>query len=293
VVRIAWNCWALAILCCTNGCLTPSSPTQKSVAWLKSVAGGEEDPDLIQIDAALLQRPVGDPFLNQEIWGAADQMVVSVDRRDALEANGFRTGQIVGITPAKLQELLRSERWCLNPRRRMVQSGNTVQQVVSEELPEVSYELKLGKQTETIDLQKVRFLFDVTASLTKDGKTRLKFLPKAENGEAQLPFEANPEQSAWTLKVERAARVYPDLAFEVDLTPNSYLIIGADLERTTSMAHRAFVDDVEGRETQRVLILRTARRMNNAVSSDPTLEDIARASSSPVLAAQAVRASRQ
>ena len=293
MARIAWKSLGIIVLCLAGGCVTPSAPAKTSMSWLKAIGGHDDNSELIQIDAALLERPIEDPFLSREIWGAADHMVVSLDRRDALEANGFRVGQIVGMTPSKLQELLRSERWCLDPRRRMVQSGNTIQQALSKEMPECSYEVKNGKEAETVELQKVRFLFDITATLTSDGKSRLKFVPKVENGEAQLPFEANPEKSSWTLKVDRAARVYPDLGWELNVAPNSYLIIGADLEMPNSLAYRAFVQDVDGRQVQRVLILRTSRRSKDAEPSEPTLEDIARASTSPPLAAQAVRASRQ
>jgi hypothetical protein len=293
VARFATKSLTLAVLCLLGGCVTPAAPTQTSMAWLKSLASHDDNSDVVQIDAALLERPIEDSFLSREVWGAADHMVVSVDRRDVLEANGFRVGQIVGMTPAKLQELLRSERWCLDPRRRMVQSGNTIPQALSKEMPECSYDVKIGKQVDSVQLQKVRFLFDITATLTPEGKSRLKFVPKVENGEAQLPFEANPDQSAWTLKVDRAARTYPDLGWELDLAPNSYVIIGADLEKPNSLAYRAFVQDVDGRQVQRVLILRTSRRVKDAEPNEPTLEDIARASSSPPLAAQAVRASRQ
>ena len=75
---------------------------------------------------ALLECPLGDPFINRELWKSTDEMMVDAERRIALEQNGLRVGQIVSMTPGALQDLLKSERACLNPRRRLLPAGQTV-----------------------------------------------------------------------------------------------------------------------------------------------------------------------
>src|SRR2546423_4873835 len=69
----------------------------------------------VQMDVALLERPLGDRYLNQTLWTYADETVVGLDARPQLDENGWRIGQIVGMPPGGLQTLLTSPRACLNP----------------------------------------------------------------------------------------------------------------------------------------------------------------------------------
>src|SRR5947209_2064071 len=71
----------------------------------------------VQMDVALLERPLGDRYLNETVWTYADETVVGLDARPHLDENGLRVGQIVGMPPGGLQTLLTSPRACLNPRR--------------------------------------------------------------------------------------------------------------------------------------------------------------------------------
>src|SRR5437773_2209530 len=64
--------------------------------------------DAVVIDFALLERRLGDPYLDKEIWTHTDQIVVDLDKNALLDDNGLRVGQIIGMTPADLQELLKS-----------------------------------------------------------------------------------------------------------------------------------------------------------------------------------------
>ncbi len=85
------------------------------------------------LDVAIIERPLGDSFLNQELWSEADEQAiradvgeqaVSLERKTALEKNGFRVGQVGGLMPpAKLLSLLLSPRSC-QPHRVQLHAGN-------------------------------------------------------------------------------------------------------------------------------------------------------------------------
>ena len=281
-----WYLVALPLLLSVWGCAVIPEPIQSGSLYrsMRAPAKGE-DSQVVKLDVAVLERPVGDAFLNHELWQHTDEMIVSLDRKAAVEDNGYRVGQIVGMTPSKLQELLTSPRCCLNPRQRIFASGNSVNIYLSSLWPQTEFEIQSGKNLLPATFDQARFGLDVKATLTADGRTKLQFTPKVETGEVQLPFQPDPIQQTWTLKVERPSKSYKEAGWEVVLGPGEYLVVGPILEKPKSLGHRSLVVE-EGASVQRLLVLRTSRT-TGADNGEPTLEDIARSGPSPCLAAQA------
>src|SRR4051795_2109167 len=108
--------WLPALL--AAGCVGPSEAV-RSTSWLSPFrpAPAVTGADVVHMDVALVERPVGDRYLNQGLWTVADEQVVALDHKAVLEDNGLRIGQFGGITPAGIDSLLRSERNNPNPRR--------------------------------------------------------------------------------------------------------------------------------------------------------------------------------
>jgi len=277
-----WRAWLLVVL--LSGCVN-TAPV-RSTSWMKRLNHGMGD-NVVQMDVYLLVRPVGDPFLNDTLWTHTDEMVVDPERRVALEENGLRAGQIVGAVPQTLQELLKSERWCLNPRRRMIPGGTSVPLYLSSPRGQTSFTLQGPGQSGEVSFDQARFALDVTPHPAAHGMTRLQFVPKVEHGEVQLPFKPDPKQAAWVLNVEKPSKTYPHLGFEVTVRPNEVLVIGARLDRPDSLGYRALVDEEGPERGQRVLVLRTASSSRRGDGGEPTLEDLARSTSAPPLALQA------
>lgn len=285
--RFSANLVLMLWLALLGGCAALPEPWQ-TTSWSKhpSSGSGSLDSQVVQLDVALLERPLGDPYLNKELWQYTDEMIIDMDHKAAVEDNGFRVGQIVGMTPAKLQELLKSERYCINPRRRLVPAGHSVSQYLGPVWPHCDYVVHQGKQSLETAVDQARFCLDVTPTLTSDGKTRLAFTPKVETGENALPFQPDPAQQSWTIRVEKPCRTYQDLGWEVVLAPGEYLVIGAMVQREKSLGQRSFVQEGSS-PVQRLLVLRTSRAPHGDTTGEPTLEDIARSSRSPCLARQA------
>src|SRR5437867_1929159 len=81
--------------------------------------------DYVQMDVALLERPIGDGYVNKDLWTHTDETIVGLDSKAMVDDNGFRVGRIVGLPPSGLQALLQSKRSCLNPRRWFLPTGAT------------------------------------------------------------------------------------------------------------------------------------------------------------------------
>src|SRR6267378_3848393 len=109
-------CVAFAAFVLT-GCATDKPVTSMSfLNRFRPLKPAISGPDVIQITVALLERPLHDRFLNNELWLIADEQIIPLERKACLEEAGFRIGQVNGLNPSGLQSLLTSERSCVSAR---------------------------------------------------------------------------------------------------------------------------------------------------------------------------------
>src|SRR5438128_12650702 len=94
-----------SVVGCTSG--APG----RSTAWFQTLPAfrGPVGPDVIQIEWAVIERPVGDHYINEDLWSLANEQIVPLERKDVLQDNGLRLAQIGGLLSAEFQEMLRSE----------------------------------------------------------------------------------------------------------------------------------------------------------------------------------------
>lgn len=215
--------------------------------------------NLVQLDVALLERPVGDPFLNGELWNYTDEQVVGLDRKGVLDGNGFRIGQIVGMPPGRLQALLTSERSCINPRRRLLPSGRSADQVLGPNWLHADFVVHHNGEAEEVSLDQAQFVLEVTPILAEDGRTTLRLVPKVQHGEAIPDWRPATDGSEWTFQMIRPHKAFTALSCEVNVTSNSYIVVGANFEQPDSLGYRSFVQDQDGIPVQRLLVMRLGR----------------------------------
>src|SRR5262245_60956339 len=104
------------------GCLTPD-PLPKSPWFDRFRAGGPQGADVVVMQIALIEQSIGDRYLDEELWSDVDGQAVALDHKAMLEDNGFRVGTLGGITPVRFQELITSERSCVNPHEKKMHAG--------------------------------------------------------------------------------------------------------------------------------------------------------------------------
>jgi hypothetical protein len=279
------------------GCAVPEAGRPSS--WLESFKSskGFLRPDVVQLDVALLERPVGDEFLNRDLWNFTDEQMIALERRPIVDENGFRVGLIVGMPPGAFQDLLASERSCINPRRRIVASGKATTQALGAPVAQAQFRVYHGGTPLEVRLDGAEFVLDVAPFLTEDGRTRLHFTPRVQYGEVTRDIRPAPDRSGFTMEMEKPSKTFPELAWEVTLAPHEFLVVGTRLDRPESLGFQAFIQEDASPPVQRLLVLRTARAAPEPEADDsPTLEDMARSSQSLPLAIQATlsaRAARQ
>ena len=108
-----------------------------------------------------------------------------------------------------------------------------------------------------------------------------------EHGEQTFPFQAVPDRSTWELRIEKAAKKYPELSWEVTLDVNQYLIIGGCPDREKSLGQTAFLQQEGSTAVQRLLVIRNCRSVTARDAHDKSVEELVRRDKSPPLALQA------
>src|SRR5260370_37731836 len=123
---------------------------------------GPTGADVIQLDVAVLEAPVPDPILNQDLWKLADELGYSPETQTLLEKNGFRVGQIGGIAPKELLDLLTSERRCVFSRRIQLRSGNSRSLVLGPTVDQCRFVLHENREERPENLGNGRYLVSVS-----------------------------------------------------------------------------------------------------------------------------------
>ncbi len=275
----------VVVLSALPGCLWPEHVERSS--FMKRMQEKTITPDHALIELAILERPFGDDYINRGIWRNADELLGDSDRRAALDENGFRIGQLVGPMAGELQEKLLDKQCCANPKGLIFPAGQTTPIFLGSMLPQSSYEIVREKFRTEVNLDQARYCLDMTAQFMSDGRTKLTFTPKVENGEATLPFTAVPERQRWEVRIERGCKKYPELSWDITLGPNQYFIIGARIERDRTLGQTAFTQMDGGAGVQRLLVIRNCRSVTAAEAHQYSVEELVRAEKTPPLALQA------
>jgi hypothetical protein len=242
------------------------------------------------MDVALIERPAGDAYLNRGLWSVTDEQVVPLEKRAALEENGFRVGQVIGLPPTELRALLKSERACVNPRRRFLAAGASASLLLGPIQSECRFQLYKDAGPAEVVLEQAQCALVVVPTPTPDGKTRLRFTPKVEHGDMVPHYSPAPDQAGWVMEIKRQSYSYSDLSWEVTVSANDYLVIGACIDQPGTLGHLSFVDPPGTAPVQRLMVLRTCRSGGgiDAEIAEPERTGLTDEGRSPPLALQAI-----
>jgi hypothetical protein len=244
------------------GCFTGQS--ERSLSRLGPARlGGPAGADVVQIDVAVVERPLGDRYVNGELWQLADEQGVTLERKAVLEENGFRVGQVGGVPPAGLQGLLTSPRSCPDPHRLSVRAGNPTAVTLGPVWKACGFEVQQLPRAAIVELADAQCLLEIVPTLTDDGRTTLRFTPHVRHGPLRMvpqPAQGPDGLRRWECVARQAEEAYALLSWELTVAPNEYVVVGTHLNKRNTLAQCCFAE--EG--TQRLLVLRTGRALPGA-----------------------------
>lgn len=259
-----WHAGVLVLIAGALGGCTVTAPlsTPRPVADARTLPETADAPDVVFLDVALVERPAGDRFLNHELWESGDEQGVPLEAKPALEENGLRVGQIGGLLPPRLQGLLGSRHSCPDPRRLRAMAEQPTPVQVSAARPRCRFRF-LGPDGERlIDVSKAFCFFEVTPTVEKDGRVRLRFAPRIRHGDPRLETHVVREADGslrWALEPCEAVEELNPLAWEVTLTPEEYVLVGARADRPDTLGTAYFLPEGTNGSVQKLLVLRATR----------------------------------
>jgi hypothetical protein len=269
------------------GCLTPASARLATRPLRSGDLQGPVDLDVIQMNVAVLEVGVGDPYVNEDLWGLADEQQVPVEKKARLRENGFRVGQVRGITPPGLQSLLTSERNNPKPRLKQTRAGDACSLDLGPALAQCQCQVREDGRSTAVEMMNAQTGFEITPTLTPDGSVCLQFKPQIRA--AGSPAQRSSNLPLWMVLTQRPTRKFDNLTWDVILQPNEYVVVGGRLDQNGSLGHRTFLDLDEAKPVQRLLVIRTARVLPALPLDDPgrPREELEALKQRPPLALQA------
>jgi hypothetical protein len=244
------------------GCLNTdsSSPVVYSPGF--SPFEGPTGPDVVQLMVAIVEQPLGDSYLNHELWELVDEQQFDFETKGKLADNGLRAGVLGGTPPARLQRLITSERCCEPPRRiRMREDGkNTVARGTVRD--DFKLTLQHGEETIPLEREKGSVELEVTPTIKDEQHITLRFTPVIKHGDPEMRPRPLREPSGvlrWDLRIDQPAEPVDWLSWEMTVAANDYILVAPLLESEDSLGRSCFLDlprEKVGRATQRLLILR-------------------------------------
>jgi len=261
-----WGACVLVLLCvCLGGCLSGDPEQASALLNRLHLPRTTLGPDGALLDLALVERPFGDPFLNDELWHSTDSQVAGLEKKALLDDNGFWVGQVVGMNPAKLQDLIESKRYCVTSRRQVLSAGTPTVVALGPAVPQCNFRVKTQDGAHDVVLDQGQCALNIVPSLTNDGRTRLKFTPQVLYGGAAPDVQVAPDRTGYLYQCKRPSKTYDALSWEVILAPNQYLVIGTHSDENTpedvpqSLGNQCFLVENDRTYGQRVLVIRSTR----------------------------------
>jgi hypothetical protein len=280
-VLVGLGLWLALLVGCQTGA------KQRSTSWMDRFRPfqGSTPSDAILLDVAVVEQPVLDPYLNGELWNLADEQGVPLERKGVLEDNGFRVGQVGGIVPPDLQGLLTSPRTCPNGARRIQTRTGTAKELTLGPVGTASRVwLHQEGRADELALERPEFQLIVTPSAAPDGRVCLRFLPQVRHGDPEHRFVPMADHSTVALQSQRPLRSFEELAWEVTVPANEYVVVGARGDKAGTLGEAMFIRRDEARPVQRLLVLRTARAQPGPAQEYGTASDEPEPRSPPLAA---------
>jgi hypothetical protein len=247
-------------------------------------------PDAVQLELALITRPLGDRYLTDELWREIDEQVVSLDQRPNLEANGLRLGTISGNVPSGLQRLLTTEKltcvqghsWEIagqandadplcphcrlravnresltTARRRGIRAGESFFHTLGTADMPVKVQVHQDQEAKLLELDNAQAGIQFQLTPSDAGEVIIRGEPRIQYGSFLRLPQPSEDKGSWSITPGRPEKAFPKLAWEIGLEPDEYLVLGCWPEPADSFGQQCFTNKAAG--TQSILVLRVAR----------------------------------
>ena len=268
-MRLSGCVIVLCVAVAGAGCKKPLIPTDRpgTQTIAKSLTPAVS-PEGLFVQSILLERPVGDQFLDRDLWTAA-LPAGPQETRTLLAENGMRAGLLTGRLPQRFQELLDSESDTVDPHGLTfnVRKEAVIPTAGPVDSCKFSLLADLSGKPRPIELKQARCGFLVKPQPTDGGRVRLWCEPQIQHGDRREGYRPTEDGTLFTKFEEIPLEKYPEFGFEVTLGPDDCLVLGWSADQPNSLGAVLFGVEANNRPRQRVLVIR-ARQMSRSASAD-------------------------
>ena len=184
------------------GCVNTDGVRSRKLHQTQTPFQAATKDNAIQLLVAVVERPAGDPVLNEEIWKLADEQMKDLEKKSLLIDNGFRTGIFGTIPPPSLRDLLQSPRSCQHPHRLRLLASTSTQIQVGSVQPLCSFQLKANNDSAEVKLDQAECLLELTVNPLDAGQTEFQFTPIVRHGKPgldRLPIRDPGDTIRWNI----------------------------------------------------------------------------------------------
>lgn len=297
-MRRTQGAWAAVLCVAAAGCLDRAggsrwparsanggSPLARSIAPPGRPAKPTSPAGTLYATAILIERPIGDPYLDRELWAAA-RPAGTEEEQVLLAENGLRAAVLGGNLPSGFQKLVGSEADTVNPHGLTFASRKETVVPTAEPADPCQYAVlaDLAGGRARVNLRQARAGVLIHPEATTDGRVQVRCEPQVQHGERRDWLRPTADATGFTIQGEVPRERYPALAFEAVLGPSDYLVIGSPSTAAGTLGAAMFDVEAGGRPRQRVLVLRVAR-LGDSPGDLPAIPNLRR----PSIAAEVSR----
>ncbi|MBX9584210.1 MAG: hypothetical protein K2X87_28255 [Gemmataceae bacterium] len=258
--RAVGACAVLVLAVAAVGCFTPAGRRSEALRPPTPAGLPPALPDGLYVESVLLERPLGDPALDRELWEGGSAVPPHV--RALLAENGLRVAVLGGTPPPAFRRLLESGADAHDGRGQSF--ANRKDEVVPTAGPTdpCSFAVlpTLAGERARFDLRKARGGVLVRPERAADGRVKVWCEPRVQHGERADEIRPTADGTGFTVQGVVPVERFPALGFEVTLGPDDYLLIGSPAAGADTLGSVLFTADAGGRPRQRVLAVRAAWR---------------------------------
>jgi len=270
-MRVAGGTVILCALVGTMGAgcrLSPNPPDRPRSSAISRSLAPMVPPEALIVQSVLLERPIGDAFLDRELWEST--LPVGEPETRALHAeNGLRAGILSGTLPQRFQDLLNSSAETVSPHELSFNTRTEAVIPTAGPIDSCRFALlaDLAVQPRTIELKQARCGIQVKPQIVEGGRVKVACEPRIQHGERRDRYRPTEDGTGFARVEEIPLEKFPKLGFEVTLGPNDCLVLGWNADRPKTIGEALFAVEVDNRPRQRVLVIR-ARQNGRSPTSD-------------------------
>jgi hypothetical protein len=255
------------------GCKKPLIPAAQSTS--STVARSLTPmvaPEAILVQSVLIEQPIGDQFLDRDLW-ATTRPVGEPETRALLAENGLRAGVLSGSLPQRFQDLLDSEADTVSPNEMSFNSRTEAVIPTAGPVDPCRFALlsDLAGKPLSAEYQHARCGVFIRPRVEAGGRVQVYCEPNIQHGERRDRYRPNEDGTGFVKTEELPVEKFPNLGFEAVLNAGDCLVLGWNAEQTGTLGQALFAAEVNNRPRQRVLVIRAYQNGRSSLNDLPVI----------------------